>query len=378
MKNWYSINKENVVNIKKKKTYRDVFILDEIGGFGTSARNFIRDLQQIDADIINLHVDSPGGSITDGIAIYNAIRSHPSNVDVYINGMAGSIASIIILAGDRIFIPENSSIFTHLPMVSSLEMPNREDMEESIKMLEQFEKVLANIYMKHTGADLETVTGWMENETFFFGQEAVDVGLATEVVDKIAMVAQYDITKYAFHKSLPQGEVVKQQENKQEETKTMNEEIVNEVADEVIEEVEETSAELDESTEEAVAVEEVADEVEEEVEEVEDEVEYEEDAEEALALEKERKEGILALSEKYNQSGLLNSQVIEALAGETSVDEFKDIVLEVLAKAPKTEKLNKLNKSNKDTDADALRSAIAECKDPVKKGQLARQLREIR
>ena len=75
------------------------------------------------------------------------------------------------------------------------------------------------------------------------------------------------------------------------------------------------------------------------------------------------------MSEKYNKNGQLNSQVIEALAGDTSVESFKDIVLEVLAKAPQTAKLEKnVNNNNKDSNVEDIRAKLAECKDPVERG----------
>lgn len=380
MKPWYNIAKK-----KKGGSYRDVFILDEIGGFGTSARNFIQELMQIDEDNINLHVDSPGGNITDGIAIYNALRAHPANVNVYINGMAGSISSIIILAGDNVYIPENGSIFTHLPMLSELDMPNRQDLQDGIDMLANFEKALANIYMKHTGADYDTVTSWMENETFFFGQDAVDAGLATEMVDKVELVAQYDATKYSFYKSLPQFEVDEETKNKTEviTMETLeNTEAEATLEEEVVAEVEESASptNLETSAEEAVVAEDATEaEATEEVEDLEaEEDETEVDANEILAYEESRKEGIMQVSAKYGDNAQLDKVTIEALAGDTTVEEYKDIVLEALAKAPSQKTLVAKQNNTKDESADEIRNQMAESKDPIRKGILARKLREIR
>ena len=387
MKKWYNIKENQVQNGGKKKRYADVFVLDEIGGFGVSARQFIQDLAQIDADVINLQIDSPGGSITDGIAIYNFLRSHKAQVDVYINGMAGSIASIVILAGDNVYIPENAFVFTHLPMLSQLQMPNRKDLEEGIESLEKFEDVLANIYIKHTGAKEAQVREWMENDTYFFGQDAVDAGFATQVVDKIEMVAQYDPTQYAFYKSLPQSEGGEEVTNKTEVT--MDEQIQEEVAEKVeaVAEAEitvEATVEVEsaESSEDLASEADFAESTEEcDCEDGECEIDEEDvlDLEDIIAYEEQRKAGILEVSEKYNANGSLNAQVIEALAGDASIESFKDTVLEVLAKAPRSAKLeNNVNNNNKDSNVDNIRAQLAECKDPIQKGALARQLREIR
>ena len=379
---WYNISEEEKVDIRKKKKYKDVFILDEIGGYGVYAKNFIRDLSSIDSDVINLHIDSVGGSITDGLAIYNALRGHPAQVDVYINGISASIASIIILAGDNVYIPENAGVFTHLPMLGEMDYPNRKDLVEAQETLAKFEQILANIYMKHTGADEDTVRMWMENDTWFFGQEAVDAGFATEVVEKIAMVARLDKLKnYAFYASIPQqADDGKQVTNK--EVTTMKEEVeVVDSAEEVVEEaVLESSEEVVAEAEvEVVAEAEVAEEVSEEVEvevEVEEVEELEEEAEEALAYEAERKQGILALSEKYNTDGLLDSKVIEALAGNVSVDEFKDIVLDAVVATATSKKLEVSNKE--ESDIDGLRKQLASIKDPAEKATIARKIRALR
>tara|TARA_B100002019_G_scaffold111531_1_gene95962 strand:- start:17806 stop:19008 length:1203 start_codon:yes stop_codon:yes gene_type:complete len=398
MKNWYTITKNEHTSEHKKKKYYDVFILDEIGGYGISAKNFIRDLAEIDADVLNVHVDSVGGSITDGIAMYNFLRAKDAQVDVYIEGMAGSIASIIILAGDNVYIPENASVFTHLPMLSELEYPNRNDLQEGIDHLAKFEQVLANIYMKHTGADADTVRKWMENDTFFFGQEAVDAGLATAVVDKVEMVARItDVLKTPLFASLPQevGEKLEQiknevkpimenQEQEVEETEVEETEVVateetsetpetEAEAVEVLASADTSEAEADLSSEEEAEAEAEAETEEVEVEEVEDE---EADAEDALAYEYNRKVGIKAVADKYNANGILNSVVIEALSGDTSVDEFKDVVLQTLAKAPTNKKLNTYK--NEEASLDSLRQKLAETTDSAQKVKLARQIRKIR
>lgn len=402
MKNWYTIVRNEHTEEHKKKRYYDVFILDEIGGYGISAKNFIRDLSEIQADVINLHVDSVGGSITDGIAMYNFLRAKDAQVDVYIEGMAGSIASIIILAGDNVYIPENASVFTHLPMLSELEYPNRKDLQEGIDQLAKFEQVLANIYMKHTGADAETVKSWMENDTFFFGQEAVDAGLATAVVDKVEMVARInDVLKTPLFASIPQevGEKLEQiknevkpiMENTEQEVEETEE--VAEVTTEV-EATEETSptieakaedtevvAKADDAEVEEIQEEEEAEEAESEEEPLSEEVseELEEETIDAYALEQERKSGIKAVSDKYNANGILNSIVVDALLGDTSVDEFKDIVLDTLAKAPTTKQLNKVNITKKDSNTvESLRAELATATSAEAKAVIARQLRDIR
>ena len=111
-KNWYSIKAA-----AEGKSAAEVYIFDYIGYWDISARNFIDELKAIDADQIDLHINSPGGSVFDGVAIQNSIKHHKANVTVYIDGIAGSIASIIALSGDQIYIAENAYVIPLLQYV---------------------------------------------------------------------------------------------------------------------------------------------------------------------------------------------------------------------------------------------------------------------
>lgn len=372
---WYAINKENTINIKEEKKYRDVFILDEIGGYGVWAKTFIKDLMNVEADVINLHIDSAGGSITDGVAIYNALRAHSAEVHTYVDGIAASIASIVYLAGDKRYIPENAGIFTHLPMLAEMDMPNRKDLQEAQEHLAKFENVLSGIYMKHTGADEEKVKMWMENDTWFFGQEAVEAGFATDVVDKVAMVAQYDPTKYDFinsrHPSLQAEQTEK--ETTMEDVQVASEE---EVAQEEVVATEEVAVEASVEVEAEAQVEELVEdsEVEEaEVEEAEaDDVELEEEveAENSRAIE------LNELAQKYDVNGDLKQAVIDAIISGASVEEFKDQILEVVSARATSKKIE--SKGLEKNELEELRGQLAKLKDPSEKAVIARKIRALR
>jgi ATP-dependent protease ClpP protease subunit len=388
MSKWYSVKEDNVLNISEQKKYRDVFILDEIGGYGIYAKNFIRELNQIDADVINVHMDSVGGNITDGIAIYNALRGHKSEIHVHINGIAGSIASIIILAGDKIYIPENAGIFLHLPMYAEMDYPNRQDMTEAIEVLGNFERVLTSTYMKHTGKDEDYIRQLLEAETWLFGQEAVDfIGDQAEVVEKIAMVARMkDLEKYPFSASLPSGDG----EQDEPEVNNMKDEIKAEATEEVVEASVEATEEVVEVAEEVVdssspdheeAVDAIIDadleklaEEESEEEELEEVDAEAEEAEAVLACEKERVSDIIALAEKYAVDA---SVALQAVKDEVSVDDFKDSLLDVLAKEPTSKKIVSSPEGAK-ASVSELREQLENATDPKQKYLLAKQIKSLR
>ncbi|HBB9192092.1 TPA: Clp protease ClpP, partial [Escherichia coli] len=110
MNHWYTIKAADV------RGAADIFIYEEIGGFGVTAKQFAEDLKALgDVSHINLRIHSPGGDVFEGIAIYNLLRNHPADITVYIDGVAASMASVVAMAGDRVVMPENAMMMIHKP-----------------------------------------------------------------------------------------------------------------------------------------------------------------------------------------------------------------------------------------------------------------------
>lgn len=94
----------------------DIFIYDEIGYWGVTAKQFVNDLRALgDITHINLHINSPGGDVFDGIAIYNALKHHGAAITVHIDGLAASMASVIAMVGNPVIMPENTMMMIHYP-----------------------------------------------------------------------------------------------------------------------------------------------------------------------------------------------------------------------------------------------------------------------
>nr|WP_320338488.1 head maturation protease, ClpP-related [Citrobacter amalonaticus] len=94
----------------------DIFIYDEIGYWGVTAKQFVNDLRALgDVTHINLHINSPGGDVFDGIAIFNALKHHGAAITVYIDGLAASMASVIAMVGNTVIMPENTMMMIHYP-----------------------------------------------------------------------------------------------------------------------------------------------------------------------------------------------------------------------------------------------------------------------
>lgn len=160
----------------------EVWLYDEVGGwFGSTAEDFIDELSGITAPNILLRVNSPGGSVFEGIAIANALRSHPANVTVQVDSLAASIASVIAMAGDHVRMMPGAMIMVH--DASGLCMGDASDMTAMAEVLDTISDNIASAYAARAGGSEADWRGVMRNETWYRGQAAVDAGLADEYVD---------------------------------------------------------------------------------------------------------------------------------------------------------------------------------------------------
>ncbi|MBC9021186.1 Clp protease ClpP [Limosilactobacillus fermentum] len=176
----------------------DLFIDGEIvsGEFydnDTSAAGFRDSLKQLgDVETINLHINSPGGSVFEGIAIYNMLKNNPAQINVYVDALAASIASVIAMSGDNIFMPSNSMLMIHNPW--TIAMGNANDLRKQANDLDRIGELSVTTYLDKAGSklDADTLHQLMDDETWLTAQEAVNYGLATEVIDDNQMAACAD------------------------------------------------------------------------------------------------------------------------------------------------------------------------------------------
>lgn len=158
----------------------EVLLYDEIGGwFGAWADEFVAELKGITAPRIALRLNSPGGSVFEGIAIANALRAHPANVTVYVDGIAASIASVIALAGDRLVMRPQSQLMIHDALC--LAVGNAAELRETADLLDKQSDNIADAYAEKAGGTRDEWRARMVAETWYTAQEAVDAGLADEV-----------------------------------------------------------------------------------------------------------------------------------------------------------------------------------------------------
>lgn len=176
----------------------EVYIYEEIGqdfwtGSGITAKGFAEQLDALGpVDSITVRINSPGGSVFDGNAIYNALVRHPAKVKVEIDGIAASAASYIAMAGDEINIAENGMVMVHRAHGGC--MGNCQDMIEMADVLEKLDGSIAKIYADRTNRKLDTWLAKMDAETWFTADEAVKERLADSITpnkDKRSIVARF-------------------------------------------------------------------------------------------------------------------------------------------------------------------------------------------
>jgi ATP-dependent Clp protease protease subunit len=173
----------------------EVVIYDEIGAFGIPAKAFLDELKALGPVAeLTLRINSPGGSVFDGVAIYNALKRHQAKVTVWIDGIAASIASMIAMAGDEIVMPENAMLMLHDP--SGLVLGTAADMRGMAEALDKIKAGMVAAYRDKSGAGDPEIEALMAAETWLSAEEAVELGLADRVEAPVRMAAHFDLSRF--------------------------------------------------------------------------------------------------------------------------------------------------------------------------------------
>ena len=182
----------------------EVMLYDEVGGwFGATADDFIAELRQITAPRMRVRVNSPGGSVFEGMAIASMLRAHPADITVRVDGIAASIASVIAMAGDRVVMMPGSTLMIH--DASGMCLGDAADMAKMAELLDLLSNNIADIYAAKAGGTRDEWRTKMRDESWYLAQEAVDAGLADEVAsmdrpeqDAPEMRKAWDLKAYGY------------------------------------------------------------------------------------------------------------------------------------------------------------------------------------
>lgn len=159
----------------------DVIGEDGWSGGGVTANRIAAALRTIGRRDVTVRINSPGGDMFEGIAIYNLLRAHPAKVTVEVLGWVASAASIIAMAGDTIRMGLGSFMMVHNAW--GVVIGNRHDMREAATLFDQFDAAIADIYQARTGMTRSDIEQLMDAETFMTATQAVDHGFADAVND---------------------------------------------------------------------------------------------------------------------------------------------------------------------------------------------------
>lgn len=198
MKKWYRIEMKNNV--------ADIYIYDEIGYWGVEAKEFAASLALVkDFDEINLYINSPGGDVFEGMAIYNALLTVKDKLTAHIMGLAASMASVILMAAPKRIIHKGAMVMVHNP--SSSAYGTAEDMRKRATLLDQITDQMVTIYSEGTGLSDVEVRELLDNETWLDSSEALSKGFVTEVNEEKAAASLKRKYVDKFH-NLPSGVVI--------------------------------------------------------------------------------------------------------------------------------------------------------------------------
>ena len=156
-------------------------LINGVIGYEVTSKDFIKSLNDCNGEDVIINIHSPGGSVFEGLAIYNAIRNYSGNVKIKVTGLAASMATVIAMAKGK---PEvaNSSVFM-IHNVQSLAMGDYRDMKKMADICERMTNMLAQIYAKCTGTKLKDIRTMMDDTTYLYGQEIVDNKFADSIYD---------------------------------------------------------------------------------------------------------------------------------------------------------------------------------------------------
>jgi enoyl-CoA hydratase/carnithine racemase len=141
-----------------------------------------------------LRLNSPGGSVFDAVAIYNALQRHAGTVTVSIDGIAASAASYIATAGDEIIMPENAFLMIHDP--SGMVMGTASDMRSMAEALDKIGASLLRGYAAKSGKVEKDIAQLMAKETWLDAAEALDMGFADTMAEPVKMAASFDVSRF--------------------------------------------------------------------------------------------------------------------------------------------------------------------------------------
>ncbi|WP_309138302.1 head maturation protease, ClpP-related [Parageobacillus sp. VR-IP] len=187
----------------------DIFIYGDIVSYqwdetDTSAASFKKDLDAVgDVDTINLYINSPGGNVFEGVAIHNMLKRHKAKINVYVDALAASIASVIAMAGDTIHMPKNAMLMIHNPWTWTY--GNAAELRKVADDLDRIGNSVKQTYLQKAGDKLteERLQEMLDAETWLSADEAYEHGLCDVVLEASQIAASISDELFSQYKNVP-------------------------------------------------------------------------------------------------------------------------------------------------------------------------------
>lgn len=187
------INRRFEVFNKAESSEADIYLYGSIGSdwfTDISSKDVKAKLDRITAKTINVHINSPGGDAFESIAIHNLLKNHKASINVYIDGLAASGASIIAMAGDKIIMPKNAMMMIH--RVWTLVYGNAAELRKIANDLEKIDTAVTESYTSRFVGERAELERLLDEETWLTAEECKALGFCDEVVDEIELSDEED------------------------------------------------------------------------------------------------------------------------------------------------------------------------------------------
>lgn len=168
-------------------------LYEEIGFWGVQAKDFADQIKAIEGDDVRVEINSPGGDVMAGIAMYNILVASGKKIETVAMGVAASAASVVFMAGSKRSMPANSFLMLHNPW--TIVAGNADELRDTADTLDKIGTSLLATYTSRSGMKSEDLTPLMKKDTWFTASEAKTNGLATDVSDAIEAQASFDLAR---------------------------------------------------------------------------------------------------------------------------------------------------------------------------------------
>lgn len=173
----------------------EIFLYGAVGATELTTRSVVDKIRASKGKTIKVRINSQGGDVIEGLGIYNALKEH-GGVEVYIDGLAASMGSVIAMAGAKVFMAANALMMIHKPWTHSAE-GNSDQLREQAQMLDKFEGSLLKAYTTKTGLPDAQITEMLAKETWLDAEQAKELGFIDFITDANEMAASVDLSAFS-------------------------------------------------------------------------------------------------------------------------------------------------------------------------------------